>query len=406
MLDLIAEIKNRIDIETLLRTMGITKNTAGFVSSPGKAENTASAKLYPPHHYVDFSSTGAAKKRDLIDYYSEYYNVDTKTAIKEICGLCGINETSNTDSVRITPESRRETHSPVSCAIEDIIDCLSEDEKYIYYEFLGKFEDEAGALIEVKKYRIKNNSKIFTEMFNYCKNYRNNKAWDYLTKKRMIPEQYLNYFRIFTIENYSQVNNHLKKVFALEELQRSGLFNEKGNLVFFNHRIIIPYIFRNEIVYLRGRFFDDNGPNTDEFKYLGVKSDKLGVNTPKRLYNIDIIKSMLPDERLFITEGEFDTIVYHIMGFNAVCIPGAGNIPSINVLKQLLPFQIIYGGDVDQAGVRLLTGHYQDNHGNLKFTENNLTTIYEKMGKKIFVQKLKSKDINDHLIKCAAGANV
>ena len=167
----------------------------------------------------------------------------------------------------------------------------------------------------------------------------------------------------------------------MEELQKSGLFNAKGNLIFFAHRIIIPYLHNGNITYLRGRYFDENGnTKTDRSKYIGLGNDAIGINTSKRLFNIDVLKKMLPEERLYITEGEFDCIVMEGMGYNAVCIPGVGNMPSERILSKLDAYDIYLCLDTDTAGEGLAT---------------LLITYFSGRGKVITKVKLPVKDVTD-----------
>lgn len=389
MTDYVAEIKNRLDIETLLGRLGIHPNSSGFVTSPAKQEKTPSAKLYPPHHYVDYSGGGDGKSRDLIEYYMIFCGLDFKTAVKELCSLAGIPHHSDNgrDCPPRTDISSRHEHVAAAPSFKsDFLECLTEYEKEIYYETLGRTDKEKTALNEVKMLRIEHNSPIFTEMFNYCSADPNPAAMSYLLKDRALPDEALPRFKLFTINNYSRVNNHLKKVFDVARLQLSGLYNEKGNLIFYNHRIIIPYLHENEPVYLRGRYFDDNGPKTDEFKYLGLKNDALGVNTPKRFFNLDTLSRMLPGEKIYIVEGEFDAIALEAMGYNALCIPGVGNMPDERMLARLSSYNPVICVDTDEAGQKLA---------------DRLRKAFNKLGIIHRTKDLPNKDINDFLINVA-----
>jgi len=250
-------------------------------------------------------------------------------------------------------------------------------------------EDEPGAdsikaaLQSVRDMRLRKNKKIFFDLYYYCltqfgksDSYRN-----YLINERKLSEFSIEKFDLFYVGNYNQVNNHLKRTFKLEDLQRSGLFNEKGNMIFYNHRIIIPYKWKNEIVYLRARYFDqDCSPKTDQSKYLGLINDELNLNTPKRFYNVDVIEKLLPGEFLYITEGELDAIMMGDLGYNAVGIPGVGNMPSHFWLKRLFPFKVILVLDNDEAG---------------KLLGNKLQKFFEYHRKPIFEKRLEAKDVSE-----------
>jgi DNA primase len=229
------------------------------------------------------------------------------------------------------------------------------------------------------------NSLIFEALYEYCAKKWNKKAYEYLTDIRKIPDIQIEKFKIFSVDNYFEVNNHLKKNFTLIELQRAGLFNLKedrsGNFIFYAHRIIIPYQHNNKIVYLRGRYFDEGGSaKANENKYLGLRNDGVGVNTPKRFFNIDVLSTMFKGEKIFMTEGEFDAIIMDAMGRNAIAIPGVGNLPGLDQLKKLEQFDINICADNDQPGQALL---------------EQLKKIFFGMGKNVTVKQLPSKDVND-----------
>jgi DNA primase len=195
--------------------------------------------------------------------------------------------------------------------------------------------------------------------------------------------------KIFFVIDYHKTNNHLKKSFDIGDLQRSGLFNKKedgsGNLVFAFHRIIIPYIHNNEIIYMRGRYFDNenNASPKDQFsKYKGLYDDGMGLNKTKRFYNTDMLKKMLPGERLLIVEGELDAVAGETLGINTIAIPGATNIPDQAQFDRLMAFDITLCGDNDEAGQGLT---------------NKLKKIFLDMGKTITIKHLNKKDLNEFI---------
>ena len=251
---------------------------------------------------------------------------------------------------------------------------------FVFEERAG-ISDEETALKEIRLLRLHRNSRIFEEMFNYCQRYNKSEMFNnYLQIKRSISPEFISKYKLFYIENYFEVNNHLKKQFQMDDLHRSGLYNEKGNLIFAKHRIIIPYLRKGQIIYLRARYFDQEF-NTDckGSKYIGLKNDALNVNTAKRLYNLDTIDKMYEFEFIHITEGEFDAIICEQMGFNCVAIPGVGNLP-LQQLEKVKHFNPVICVDNDEAG---------------KSLENNLTEYFNKRGKTVTIKNLPQKDITD-----------
>ncbi len=388
-MDLITEIKNKITIRDLLFKLGIEVNKSGFIKSIYHEEKTPSCKIYfDENRFTDFSRADGNRffGGDIIQFYQDFYKIDTKAAIKELAAIAGLDGNNFQIAERKPTANINEFKAP-----KNFEESLTDIEKDVYFESLGKFveiypENYAlqCAINEVRKVRIHNNSLVFTEFWHYC----NLKGWGelalkYLHQQRKIPLQALEDFKIFYIKNYNEVSNHLKKKFTDEQLLKSGLYNDKLNLIFYQHRIIIPYQFNNEIVYLRGRYWDGTSAVVPEktSKCLGIKNDAVGVNTPKRFFNVDVLSKMFPGEKLFITEGEFDAMIMEgVLRRNCIAIPGVGNLPNIKQFEKLKGFDINLCIDNDEAGSSLL---------------NNLKKIFFQMGKNLTAITLPTKDINE-----------
>jgi hypothetical protein len=426
-LSVIDEIKSRVTIYDICNLAGIEVKRSGsndMILSIYHDERTPS--LHIKHNgtkFIDYSWNEPDEGHgDVIQFYQDLYKIDYGTAINELCGFAGIDNKKNNSSSSPLPEggSRGEgaprrtlPPRPAVQQASTIQDCFSKDETYIYNKALTNGDAIDEALIKVKRYRLDKNREVFLEFFTYCLKPENvNKAAiDYLLNTRKITPTALELSDIFTINNYNQVNNHLKKEFPLDQLQRAGVFNKKcescktvqpsyvkvcscgnekftGNLIFYNHRILIPYKHNGQIVYLRARYFDkDNSSSTDAFKYLGPKDDLLQVNTSRRFYNIDSLKKMFPGERLYIVEGEFDCIVLasELIGYNAIAIPGVSNLPALNKFNLLKPFDIHIIPDQDEPGAKLV---------------DRLAEIFHGMDKRVTVHQLKgAKDVTEFVIK-------
>lgn len=375
------EIKQRILIPDIAAKAGIEFNKNLFAKSIYKEERTPSMRYYPADNSFYCFSTGQGGS--IIDFYIGLYNVDDATAIKELKQLAGIDSNGGSEKFNRSPAQ------PVRKEHNDFQSCLSEDEKYFYYERLGmneaaRFEDAKGlAFREVQKFRIEKNAEVFHEFRKYVMMHDINfKAIGYLTNERKLDVATLERFGVFAFSNYYKVNEHLKKTFQPEMLQASGLFNEKNNLIFYKHRIVIPYFFNNRITYLRARYFDENDNHqTDSFKYLGIKNDALNVNSPKRFYNIDRTIFLPKGGRLYIVEGEFDALALESINRAAVAIVGTGNIPARSKFKQLLKFNINIVVDNDDAGEKL---------------RNKLVEIFRSFGVPVVVKILNGcKDVNE-----------
>lgn len=391
-------IKQKVLIQDIAAKAGFEMNRSGFIRSIFKTEKTASLKVYPNNSFYCFASGIGGS---IIDFYSALFNVDVPTAIKELKTIAGLDDT-NIERRKIVQPAQSVEEKP-----KDFIGSLSEDERLYFDERFGLVEEASNsekmafqiAKNELIRIRLEKNIEIFEEFYRYAIAYSNNAAAiRYLTDQRKIDKKALYYFKVFTFENYNQVSNHLKKMFPIDRLQRSGLFNENGNLIFFKHRIIIPYLHNGRIVYLRGRFFDENGSaQTDQFKYLGVKNDATDLNSPKRFFNVDILKTLTEGSPLYICEGEFDSILWNHFGFPSISINGTGNLPREEMLNRLLKFNIKVVVDKDQAGQTLVDGFYFTPAGEKKYKKENLTEYFSKHKKKFAIVDFGKKDFNDYV---------
>jgi DNA primase len=378
------EIKQRIKIVDICYKHGLHlikrgKNFLGLC--PFHNEKTPSFTINNDENF--YKCFGCQAGGDVIEFYKDYFRLDYATAIKELKSLAGLNSGSTITHKHTAPEKA----GPADFNLTRLKECLSNDELYLLDERLGlsleseeaSEETNKAAIRAVQSLRLENNIEIFFELYVYClKHFGKDVAFNsYLREGRKLSPEIIERKELFYIGNYNQVNSHLKKTFKLEDLQRSGLFNEKGNMIFFNHKLVIPYKYKNEIVYLRARCIGEaNGFS----KYLGLKNDELNLNTPKRFYNADILSKLFPGEHLYITEGEFDAIMMEDLGYNAVGIPGVGNIPAEVWLKRLFPFKVILLPDGDEAGNQL---------------KDKLQSFFNKYYKSIYTKQLPAKDVSE-----------
>lgn len=366
-MNIIEQIKQKINIKDIcsIASLEIINNK---VKSIYKNEHTPSLHIYD--NGLSFKDYSSGASGDVIDFYMQLYNLDKKTAIKQLADIAKIDKNELAERQVVLPPIEKTDH----------LKAMSDEERF-FYEERASLSSESVALKETRLLRLHRNSVIFEEMYNYCIQYQNAEMFNnYMQTQRYIHPDFINKFRLFYIGNYFEVNNHLKKKFGLNDLRRCGLFNDKGNLIFAMHRIVIPYLSNGQMVYLRARYFD-NDFNTDckGSKYIGLKNDALNVNTAKRLYNMDTLKNMFEFEYIYITEGEFDAIIAEQMGFNCVAIPGVGNLPD-KQLERLLKFNPVICVDNDDAGRTL---------------EVNLTEFFNKRGKVVMIKNLPQKDITE-----------
>ena len=120
----------------------------------------------------------------------------------------------------------------------------------------------------------------------------------------------------------------------------------KGNFVFTYHKLIIPYSEDSKITFLRGRCIN---AEIKFSKYIGL-SNFSGNLTPKRFYNLNVLKNMSKSDKLIICEGEFDTMIMKQEGHNSIGIPGVTNIPD-DQIHLIRDYDVYVAFDNDEAGI-------------------------------------------------------
>ncbi|MCF8356808.1 MAG: toprim domain-containing protein, partial [Melioribacteraceae bacterium] len=196
--------------------------------------------------------------------------------------------------------------------------------------------------------------KIYEAVYQFCKSKGiDENIYSYLTgTQRGLNDNSISEFKIFNIHSVKDTIDFLKDNFTKDEIRISGFFKNKYFL-FTKHRLIIPYIENGKIVYLRGRYFYEGNFKPDNFgKYIGLNNWTLTLS-PKRFYNVDILKKMRAFEDLIITEGEFDAIITNQTGLYAIGVPGVSNFPQnqINIIKY---YNNYLAFDSDEAGQKAI----------------------------------------------------
>ena len=96
--------------------------------------------------------------------------------------------------------------------------------------------------------------------------------------------------------------------FSQEEIRSTGLVNSRGEDFFHPGTVTIPYYDQGSCVQIRGRI-------------LGATKNKYKTppNQHAFLYNTD---TMLDTDEVILCEGEFDAMLLHELGYNAIGVPG------------------------------------------------------------------------------------
>lgn len=352
---MINEIKAHLSIIDLCVRLGIKVNSSNFIFSIYKQEKSPSLKLYPKTN--TFFCFATNQGGDIIKLYQDFYNVTTKEAIKELANICVI---TNSGGFSISHKNRIVEPPTPEIVTMDLLESEKEyfEERSAIIHFEAnqtKERAEALAYQLIIEERKNIQYRIYKQLFSFCMlEGIEESALKYLTgKQRGLTTSAIKYFKIFSIHSAKKTVEYLKSTFNKDELIISGLFTAKDYFVFAHHRIIIPYLENEEIKYLRGRYFYKSTYSSNTFgKYIGL-SNYSGTLTAKRIYNLDILKSLSPNSDLVISEGEFDCIVLNQVGINAVAIAGVSNLPKESI-PLLSNYNIYLCFDNDSAGIKAI----------------------------------------------------
>lgn len=180
-------------------------------------------------------------------------------------------------------------------------------------------------------------SDIYEEFYLYCIGL-DQEGGDYL-KSRGLKQETLDRFLLFSVKDYQATDKHLKAKFSTDELSKAGIIGDKGNLIFYKHKIIIPFLQDGRIIFLQSRRLDQEQP-----KYLHLKR-------PVPLYNRDALAELDRGKKIYIAEGVFDAMMLEQNGYKAVGILGVNNFKpdNIDLFKGL---DVVLALDNDEAGER------------------------------------------------------
>ena len=348
---MIDEIKRIIKIVDLATELGLQPTKQGFIYSIYKDESNPSLKLYPEtNSYYCFST---AQGGDVIKFYADLKGISIKEAVKELAVRAGL-ENKKTQNSKSTTVDRFKIQKKIELKkIEKRIIVLKSEielfeERAGVYEFmfeLNRRQAEIRAIGDLMNERKEKQNLIYESLEKFCYGV-DDETYNYLRgKERGLSQETIKRFRLFAIKNMKQTYEYLKDCFLDDELLISGLLNKNGKLVFTYHKLIIPYLENNKIVYLRGRRIQSS---REISKYISL-SNYSGNLPLKRFFNIDTLKKVKENEMLIVCEGEFDTMIMEQEGFAAIGIPGVTNIPAeqIGTIKK---YDLYIAFDNDEAG--------------------------------------------------------
>ena len=182
-------------------------------------------------------------------------------------------------------------------------------------------------------------SDVYEELATFCKGI-DQESRGYLTgAARGLSDETISRFVPFSVADYQATDAHLKAKFDAEMLKRAGVMGEKGNLIFYKHKIVIPFLSEGRIIFLQGRRLDNDNP-----KYLHI-------SRPVPLFNTDALDGMKRGDTVFICEGVFDAMMLEQNGYRAVAILGVNNFKPdfVDLFRGL---DVVLCLDNDDAGKR------------------------------------------------------
>ena len=147
---------------------------------------------------------------------------------------------------------------------------------------------------------------------------------------------------------YRRVMKRMLDGFALDELQRSGLFNAQAHLTFYSHRLLFPFYVEGRAVYMQAR----TTASGVEPRWHNMRG------SVPALYNVDALEGLSSGEVVYLVEGFTDTLTLIAHGFNAVGLVGAGGFRE-EWLAPLARFRAVAALDADPAG-RRAAARYQE----------------------------------------------
>lgn len=301
-------LRQAIPIMDLAKSLGmeIRGRQARCYNSQAHKHNDRNFSLGLDTKRNRYKCFACGEKGSIIDLYKQVKGIELSQAIKELAEMAGLTPTSHQTGYK----RYKDTSTPYKAGIRQT-EAHSED--------LGAYSD------------------IYEEFYSYCIGL-DQESEQYL-KGRGLKQEILDRFLLFSVKDYQATNKHLKSKFSLDELSKAGIIGEKGNLIFYKHKIIIPFLQDGRIIFLQGRRSDQEQP-----KYLHLKR-------PVPLYNRDTLTETEKGQKVYIAEGVFDTIMLEQNGYKAVGILGVNNFKPdyVDLFKGL---DVVLTLDNDEAGKR------------------------------------------------------
>jgi len=312
-------IKDRLGIVDLARQLGLEvtgRNTAKCFNKTAHKNGDKHPSLSFDIKTNRFTCFACGVKGDIFDLYGQVRGVEFKQAVEELGNLTGVSGMPSSNAL----DSQKARTQPKPPPMRP------EAQKGTYSSLYGAFRQFCGVM--------------------------DAESLSYLTgKSRGLTKETVDRFGVFSIKDYGATKDFLLSQRSLEDLQKAGLFNEKGNLIFFQHRLLVPFTDSGEIVFLQGRRLDAGHP-----KYLNLKE------CPVPLFNVDTLQDIPQGGKVFVCEGVFDAMTLEQAGLKAVAIVGVNGFkPEMTDLFKGLDVVLALDNDESgKAGVVTLAKMFQE----------------------------------------------
>jgi DNA primase len=306
---------------------------------------------------------------DAINFYAKRHNLTNREAIKQLAGQLGL----QTHTRGLQRATKRQPDSDLMAiggqtGLKSIGEALKGVEK------------------QLKRHQTDPDT-IYRALKEFCGEL-DQASQTYLTSQsRGLTDETIKKFGIFSIKDYKKAKEFLLSKFKLETLQDLVLINRRQNRFMFSmHPIIIPVIEDGKIKAIRGRFFKNGFSNPDVFRAYSFGKYQSTAGVANRLFNGDILKTLKKGERVYLCEGEFDTMILEQYGKHAVGVLGVSNYED-ETIKRLNDFDLVIAFDSDEQGRKEA----------LKISN----IFYKQTGREVIREKLPEgiKDITELIVK-------
>jgi len=330
---IIDDIKSRINIIELAKSEGLQlkKQSNRVYKTVCCFHNEKKASLT---FYTDtntFKCFACQTHGDAINFYAKRHNLENKEAIKELASklglLTGLKYQIISDKTDLGALSGRG-------GISSLKEHLKGRERQ--FNRIERQPDDIYKALQV-----------------FCDGI-DQETETYLTSEsRGLTKKTIKKFGIFSIKDYKKTKEFLLGKFDLKRLQDISLIAKRQNrFLFTKHPIIIPIIEDGKIVAIRGRFYFKRFSDPDIFvKTFTYGKYQSTAGVANRLFNSDILKTLKKGERVYLAEGEFDTMILDQHGFNAVGVLGVSNYDE-DTIKRLNDFNLQICFDNDEQGIK------------------------------------------------------